>query len=109
MASYPGASLQKANLSATEPLPVLRLGLLAGSKQTIHFLFPSSTEGSHNSKYHQGLECFKSKHFPDHSPLVRGRALEGKSPPGRLETRQHTGDRQGLLLLNAGGPAAIDA
>lgn len=61
-----------------------------------------STEGSHNSKYHQGPECFQSKHSPDHSPLVRGRALEGKQPPTSLETTEFTGDR-GLLLLNAGG------
>lgn len=85
-----------------------RLGLFAGSKQTVHFLFPFSTEGSHNSKYHQGPEWFKSKHSPDHRPLVRGRTLEGKPPRSSLETREYTG-AWGLLFLNAGGsPTTID-
>lgn len=102
MASSPGASLQKASISATQPSPVCRLRLFAGSKQTVHFLFPFSTEGSHNSKYHQGPEWFKSKHSPDHRPLVRRRALEGKPPRSSLETREYT-ETWGLLLLSAGG------
>lgn len=44
-ASSLGASLQKASISATQPLPVRRLGLLAGSKQTVHFLFPLAQKG----------------------------------------------------------------
>lgn len=108
MASSPGASFQKASISATQSSPVRRLGLFAGSKQTVHFLFPFSTEGSHNSKYHQGPEWFKSKHSPDHRPLVRGRTLEGKPARSSLETREYTG-AWGLLFLNAGGsPAIID-
>jgi hypothetical protein len=101
MASFPGAS-QKASLSATELLPVLRRWIVSGLEIDHSFSSSFSTEGSHISKHHQGPECFQSKPSPDHRPLVRGKALEGKEPPTSLETTEYTGDR-GLLLLNTGG------